>query len=129
MVEGASQGEFVFDRTPHISNPIYAANGGRDGFIAKEDLEERLLKLNPVLIYCRTRSPDRMLTSCMESRGKPWKTPEQYEVVRKNYMKILEGYEKTFASLSLRTPVFRYDYEFMSVDELMSSIAVLLEDF
>lgn len=113
----------LFDRTPHISNPIYAATGGRDGFIPEPELRDRLLSIEPILVYCRMRSEERMLES-MSRAAKLHKPAEHVEKVIWAYPEVVRLYDLTMALYETQIPVIRFDRDF----DLPGNVLNILRD-
>lgn len=122
-----ARGEFIFDRTPHIGNPIYSRNGGRDGFIPEEELHDRLVtRVNPLVVYCRLDSPDKMLGRISRKQTKSWKSPEQFEIVKEHFHNIVKDYDRVMDLLKSRLVVIPYDYERDSYEILLHRLNTYL---
>lgn len=108
MVEVRQAG--LFDRCSHISNPIYASVDGRQDPFTPEEYRARLASFKPIVVYCRLRSVDRML-SLILSTTKAHKPPEYLETVRKSYPKIVDLYDRHMSEIEKVVPVIRYSWD------------------
>src|SRR5690606_22916145 len=61
-------GSHLLDRTPHISEPIYARASSRRAFVHEHELHERLREINPVVVYCRLSSLTTMFRNIDQSK-------------------------------------------------------------
>lgn len=115
-------GSHLLDRTPHISEPIYARASSRRAFIPEHELHERLRERNPVVIYCRLSSMATMFRK-IDRRKKPHKSPEHLAEVMRNYKAIVEDYDLAMSDLRAKgLTVIRYDWE---NDDLARLVEVL----
>lgn len=93
--QGAEQ---LLDRTPHISNLIYASAEGRDTFLSLDECLARLRVWDPIIIYCYDE--DLPLQKARISRDKkPHKSPEYLEKVLNNFDRVYSCYRALFHML------------------------------
>lgn len=85
-------GNVIFDRVPHISDPIYGAAAGRDALMHRDSLMEHLASLKPVLVLCMGASQEVMCERMLKVK-KDHKSPEHLEMVRSKHKDIYQMYE------------------------------------
>lgn len=114
----------VFDRCPHISEPIYAQMDGRRVFVPPSELLQKLIQLNAIIVYCRIRSEEQMFKLMYRGNKKLHKSPTYIMEVAKNYKHIVSLYEQSIKQLKAdrRLNVINYDYEQQSPALLLAQI-------
>lgn len=113
----------LLDRTPHISEPIYARAGSRRTFVPEHELHERLRSRNPVVVYCRLSSMATMFRN-MDRGKKAHKSPEHLAEVMRNYKAIVEDYDLTMSGLRAKgITVIRYDWENDDLARLVEALS------
>lgn len=114
---------FLFDRVPHISEPIYSKATGKETYIPEPRLHDLLEELNPVVVYCRLSSLSTMFES-VDREKKPHKPTEHLEDVLRNYKAVVEDYDATMEKLSAKPgiSVLKYSWEDDSYPALLEQI-------
>lgn len=116
-------GSYLLDRTPHISEPIYARASSRRAFISEHALHERLREHNPVVVYCRLPTISAMFRN-IDRRKKAHKSPEHLAEVMRNYKAIVEDYDRTMDDLLAKgITVLRYDWENHDLSSLVEALS------
>lgn len=116
-------GSHLLDRTPHISEPIYARASSRRAFITEYELHERLREINPVVVFCRLSSMTTMFRNIDRSK-KAHKSSEHLEEVMRNYKTIVWDYDLVMADLSAQgITVLRYDWENNNIAHLVETLS------
>ena len=111
----------LFDRVPHISEPIYSRASGKRMYMMEHDLHQALEKLDPIIIYCRLASMANMFRSIDQSK-KVHKPRQHLEEVLQNYKSIVEDYDLTMRSLPPRVTVIQFSWETDSYPKLLEKI-------
>ena len=107
MVEVRKAG--LFDRCSHISNPIYASVDGREDPFTLGEYRTRLASFNPIVVYCRLRNVDQMLSHILTT-VKAHKPPSYLEIVKANYPRIVSLYDEHMTEIEKIVPVIRYSW-------------------
>lgn len=112
----------IFDRCPHISEPIYSEVADRVPFISEWHMHERLgVEFNPVIIYCRLKSVKSMFDN-IDLSDKPHKPAEHLEKVARDYAAVVKAYDKVFSHPLTGVHVIQYDWENDSYEKLVERI-------
>lgn len=116
----AAQNNVILDRTPHISDPIYAKAEGRPLFLPVSSLHTRLQELNPIIIYCRLKSPREMYKHMYKGMDKEHKPQKHFAVVAENYLGIVQDYDTAMlkVQMTLGLDVLYYDWTQQSANML-----------
>lgn len=116
-------GSHLLDRTPHISEPIYARASSRRTFVPEHELHERLRRHNPVVIYCRLSSMASMFRN-IDRRKKAHKSPEHLAEVMRSYKSIVEDYDLVMSRLPAKgITVVTYDWENCNLARLVEVLS------
>lgn len=119
----ARMGSHLLDRTPHISEPIYARASSRRAFVSEYELHERLRERNAIVVYCRLSSMATMFRN-IDRGKKAHKNPEHLAEVMRNYKAIVEDYDSTMSALPAKgITVIRYDWENDRVARLVEALS------
>ena len=101
----------LFDRCPHISDPIYAKAAGRRPVMDAEIIRDLLAwELSPVIVYCRLEATAHML-ELVSGKVKAHKSPEHLAMVQTKYLDIVDDYDNLFADRTPGVLVLRYDWQ------------------
>lgn len=115
----------IFDRTSYVSELVYAILAGRQPVCSFLELETMLLKIRPILIYCRRASAKAMLQS-VSSGPKAHKSPEFLEQVKREHPRIVKRYDEIFHALFLGIKKYPglqgYDWKTDSYEDLLKWI-------
>lgn len=88
----------VFDRHSLISNTVYRTALGKELFRSPIDCRIGLIDLNPIIVYCRYPDIDEMFNRMIKT-GKEHKPPEYVQLVKENYIRIVNTYDIMFSGL------------------------------
>lgn len=113
----------VIDRTPHISEPIYAPVNGRRVFIPIDVLHKELSDLKPLIIYCRLKSAVDMFKAIDRSK-KLHKSPEHLREVMEQYSKVVQKYDADFGVIKNLpgVDVIQYDWNLSPIAKLLGEV-------
>lgn len=100
----------LFDRCPHISNPIYCEVEGRELHLTRADYRRRLIELEPLVIYCALTNSVKMLKG-MARYKKAHKSDEHLAMVESNHYKIVDLYRRDMESYEGKFPIIHYAYD------------------
>ncbi len=116
-------GSHILDRTPHISEPIYARASSRRAFLTEHELHGRLREGNTVVVYCRLSSMATMFRH-IDRGKKPHKSPEHLAEVMRNYKAIVEDYDSVMVNLRPQgITVIKYDWENDDIAPLVEALS------
>lgn len=115
----------IFDRVPMISELVYCSVQGRAPFIHEWEAMNDLIKLRPVVIYCRLSDSDRMLERILSS-PKPHKSAEYLELVKRNHPLLVKKYDAVMRLVPAEM-VVSYNWERDDWTYLEGAIARRLE--
>lgn len=93
----SSHEALIVDRLPLISEVVYCRALGKPFPIPEAEILKLLLEEDPIVVYCRLDSVERMLERMLA--GKPHKPPEYYASVRANYPAIVAQYDALISKL------------------------------
>jgi len=112
----------LFDRCPHISDPIYAAAANRKPVMDSEVIRDLLAwEFSPVVVYCRRSSVQSMFDSISDSK-KAHKSEEHLALVRSRFSMVVQMYDELFQEKTPGVLVLRHDWEFDSYPELLEKV-------
>lgn len=116
--------DYILDRTTHISETVYSEL--RDGLYIDDNeyqkILERLLVMNPVIVYTRLETSDEMLGN-MKTEGKSYKSPEHFAQVKQGYERILSGYDNIINRLeNIGFDVVKFNYKTDDIQHLIDKI-------
>lgn len=114
----------IFDRSPYISEPVYASITGRDSYVSPLELEVMLKHLKPIVVYCCLESSAEMVDR-MLLIPKPHKPPDWADKVRKDHPRIMKRYEEVLAPYVDQPWFIRFNWHHNQVGEVAEKIFFL----
>lgn len=112
--------QFIFDRCPLISEPVYSIlRPGGNMFGDSDELYKALRELKPVLIYCRP--PDNIVLEVDSHKIKAHDSPSHIAKVTANMAMLVDRYDHIMQSEYL-PPHIRYDYTSDGHDNILQQV-------
>lgn len=122
----SKEGFWIFDRVPQISERIYAPLDNRLAAPAPT-LQASLLRLNPVVIYCRLKDVQQMF-EFISTEKKAHKPPEHLKKVKEGFPRLIRAYDTLMETeVSPHLPVVGYDWTQDSYTALLKLIQTYME--
>lgn len=110
----------IFDRTPFISDQVYALLSDRLPFVTMEDLKFMIDKVDPIIIYCRLSSSYKMRQH-IDRSVKTHKSPEYMKKVIANHPFITDQYDLLMDKIG--EDVLWHDWGMETLPDLVAQIS------
>lgn len=101
--------EVIFDRVPQISEQVYAPVAGRLSPLPGPVLLDSLVRMRPVVIYCRLQN-EKVMRQAVSLAAKPHKPKEHLDLVLERHPEVVRRYDELMENVSKVVPVLKYDW-------------------
>lgn len=88
----------IVDRTPFISDRVYSIVNPNPPVTTEEDFQKMMIRVRPIIIYCRLADPARML-SLVSKAAKSHKPAEYLDRVQAKHSLIVQNYDRIMAPI------------------------------